>query len=356
MTRRAWVSVVALTVASAASIALADAAGGGRPVRSGDVFVYSDGVRVRATDPSGHTGTVGNDGSISWADGTSFSHDVKTGEMRITRSDGGTTVTNSHAPQEQDGNFVYPDGTRVRATDPSGQTGTVKSDGSIVYSDGTRVTHDGVSGDTKFVHPDGHVDVIGRNTPTASGGSFVYSDGTRVRATDPSGQMGVIKPDGTIVYSDGTTASHDVVSGETKFVSPDGSVQVLGPNRPTSQDGNFTYSRSFFSWDRHQHVGKGRDHHIRLITPLRHRVGPRGSARADVPYPRVRPPHRDVRFHVSVIIAGNRNIGRRTPLCRCVGARRITWEDKPYAAVRAPNGNVRLAIAVVIPRNWDVIE
>ncbi len=216
--------------------ASAHAAGGATPHRSGEHFVYSDGTRVRATDPGGRTGVVQNNGSIRFTDGTTVSHDSSSGETRVTHPDGRVDVSNSHTPRREGDTFVYSDGARVRATDPSGRAGTVKPDGSISYSDGTVVSHDVATGDTKFMHPGGRVEVIGGNTPhRGADGNFVYSDGAQIRGTDPSGNPGKINPDGSISYSDGTTATHDTRTGDTKFVGPDGAVRLLNPATGTDK-------------------------------------------------------------------------------------------------------------------------
>jgi len=150
------------------------------------------------------------------------------------------------------GAFVFSDGTSVRATDPSGQRGTVHSDGSISYSDGTRVTHDSESGDTKFVNSDGTATVHSGSGPQYDAsrgehGAFVFSDGTSVRATDPSGKRGTVNPDGSISYSDGTRVTHDFESGDTKLVHPDGTATVhsgSGPQYDASrgEHGAFVFS------------------------------------------------------------------------------------------------------------------
>ncbi len=140
------------------------------------------------------------------------------------------------APRRDGNSFVFSDGTRVRAVDPSGRAGTVQSDGSIKYSDGTRVTHDPVSGESKIVHPDGSATRANPNDPRRSGDSYVYGDGVRVRATDPAGKVGQVQGNGSIRYSDGTTVSHDVRSGDTKIVHADGRVEVVTANTPRRDD------------------------------------------------------------------------------------------------------------------------
>ena len=66
---------MAAAVACFLAVATAAAAtGGAAPVLKGDHFVYSDGTRVRAADPSGRTGTASRDGTIRYSDGTSVSH------------------------------------------------------------------------------------------------------------------------------------------------------------------------------------------------------------------------------------------------------------------------------------------
>ncbi|HVY06755.1 MAG TPA: hypothetical protein VHB46_12330, partial [Burkholderiales bacterium] len=60
-----------LVLAAIASPLLAAPVWASPPTRTGDTFTFSDGVRVRAVDPSGHAGTVQKDGSIRYSDGTS---------------------------------------------------------------------------------------------------------------------------------------------------------------------------------------------------------------------------------------------------------------------------------------------
>lgn len=226
----------AFMIVTVTSFVSSAAFAGAPPTRQGDVFVYADGARVRAVDPQGHAGAVQSDGSIRWSDGTALSHDTASGDTKITRADGSVAQSNSHVPEKQGNAFVYSDGTRVRATDPSGKPGVAKPDGSIVYGDGTRVSHDTASGDTKIFHADGTVDVVSRNAPTrGTDGNFGWSDGTRVRGSDPNGNPGKIMPDGSILYGDGTRASHDVASGDTKFVSPDGTVRLVNPATGTDK-------------------------------------------------------------------------------------------------------------------------
>ncbi len=212
------------------------------PRREGSSFVFSDGTRVRATDPSGHAGTVGRDGSISYGDGTRVTHDPSTGESKILHPDGSSTRANPNDPRRDGGNYVYGDGVRVRAVDPSGKEGQVQGNGSIRYSDGTSLSHDVRSGDTKIVHPDGSVEVTTANTPHQDGGNFVWSDGQRARATDPSGATGKVQADGSIAYSDGSRVSHDVHSGDSKIVHADGSVEMVPGNVPRQNGDSFQWS------------------------------------------------------------------------------------------------------------------
>jgi len=88
--------VASLALALAAGAAMA--AGGSAPVRQGDVFVFSDGTRVRATDPSGRAGVAQKDGSIRYSDGTSVSHDTGSGESKITHADGRVDVSGGRGP------------------------------------------------------------------------------------------------------------------------------------------------------------------------------------------------------------------------------------------------------------------
>ena len=141
-------TTMATALLLAGLMADASAAGSNTPVLRGNVFVFADGTQVRAADPAGRTGQVGSDGSIRWSDGTRVSHDITTGESRLERPDGSKEITNSHNPTRVGDTFVYSDGTRVRATDPSGAAGTLRKDGSIVYSDGTVFSHSVGTGDT----------------------------------------------------------------------------------------------------------------------------------------------------------------------------------------------------------------
>jgi hypothetical protein len=203
------------------------------PRRDGDSFVYADGTRVRATDPSGRDGTAGRDGTIRYADGTSYSHDSQSGIGTIGHADGSVSYAGPNVPRRDGDSYVYGDGMRVRATDHNGRTGTVQKDGSILYEDGTRVSHDSRSGDTKIFHADGRVEVVTANSPARDGDTFVFGDGYRVRATDGEGRAGKVGTDGTISYADGTRVSHDVATGDTKVVHADGRIDVHSGNAPT---------------------------------------------------------------------------------------------------------------------------
>lgn len=240
------------------SLLLALAAGGAVaavPARQGDVYVWADGTRVRATDPAGRAGSVQSDGSIRWADGTQVRHDLATGETRITHADGRVEVTSANAPRREGDTFVWSDGTRVRARDPAGREGQVKDGGWVVFQDGTRVSHDVRSGDTKMVHADGRVDVIPGGGPRRDeSGNFVWSDGTRIRGSDDKGNPGRIGADGSVTYADGTRATHDTRSGDTKFVSPDGTVRLI--NRGTGTDKTFPPAGST-SGGSHSNTGSG---------------------------------------------------------------------------------------------------
>lgn len=226
--------------------------------RDGDSFVYSDGTRVRATDPSGRDGTAGNDGTIRYADGTSYSYDGSSGVGTIRHADGSVSYAGPNAPRRDGDSYVYGDGMRVRATDHNGRSGEVQKDGSILYSDGTRVSHDSRSGDTKIIHADGRVEVVTPNTPARDGDVFVFGDGYRVRATDEEGRSGTVGTNGTISYPDGTRVSHDVASGDTKVVHADGRVDVHSGNAPTRSGGEYVWrdgTRSV-AFDRQGREGK----------------------------------------------------------------------------------------------------
>lgn len=160
-------SRIRLALTGAALVAAHAALAGALPVRQGDAYVYPDGTRVRATDPSGRAGEVRRDGSIRYSDGTTVSHDARIGDTKMMRGDGRVDTIPGNAPRRgEDGNFVFSDGTRIRGTDPSGQPGKVMADGSISYADGTRASHDSRTGDTKFVSPDGTVRLINGRTGT----------------------------------------------------------------------------------------------------------------------------------------------------------------------------------------------
>jgi hypothetical protein len=197
---------------------------------------------VRATDPSGRAGKVQRDGSITYSDGTRVSHDPASGESQIVHADGTTTRTNANDPRRDGDSYVYGDGVRVRAVDPSGKLGQPQANGSIRYSDGTTVSHDVRSGDTKIVHADGSVEVTTANTPHREGSHYVWSDGQRAVATDRNGAAGKIAADGTIVYGDGSRVSHDVRTGDSKIVHADGSVETVPGNLPQRSGGNYSWS------------------------------------------------------------------------------------------------------------------
>ncbi len=204
-----------------------NAAAAGPQQRDG-YFVYSDGTKVRATDPSGQTGKVNPDHSISFSDGTHVSHDTKTGVTIVDHPDGTRTITDPNAPKATpDGNITWSDGYRVRGSDPSGNAGHVNGDGSVSYSDGTRVSHDVNSGETKIVGADGSVTVTDKTSPALGGGAYTYSDGYRVPSSDPNGEAGHLNRDNSITYADGTRVSHDPVSTDTKIFHPDGTVTLL---------------------------------------------------------------------------------------------------------------------------------
>ncbi len=232
--------LVGLTLASSA---LAAPAGkGSAPRRDGNSFVFSDGTRVRAVDPSGRAGTVQSDGSIRYSDGTRVTHDPVSGESKIVHPDGSSTRANPNDPRRSGDSYVYGDGVRVRATDPAGKVGQVQGNGSIRYSDGTTVSHDVRSGDTKIVHADGSVEVVTANTPQRQGDYYVWSDGQRAVATDRNGGAGKVSADGTIVFADGSRVSHDVRTGDSKIVHADGRVEVVAGNAPHRTADGFGWS------------------------------------------------------------------------------------------------------------------
>jgi hypothetical protein len=200
----------------------------GGPQRRDGYFVYSDGTKVRATDPSGHDGKVNPDHSVSFSDGTHVSHDTKTGVTIVDHPDGTRTITDPNTPKAtSDGNITWSDGYRVRGSDPNGNAGHVNGDGSVSYADGTRVSHDVNSGETKIVGADGQVTVTTKDSPALGGGAYTYSDGYRVPSSDPNGEAGHLNRDNSVSYADGTRVSHDPVSTDTKIFHPDGTVTLL---------------------------------------------------------------------------------------------------------------------------------
>ncbi|HFA59251.1 MAG TPA: hypothetical protein ENJ83_01035 [Rhodospirillales bacterium] len=147
-----------------------------------------------------------------------------------------TATTPSRRPTYDPGRdaFIYPDGRRVRGTDPAGNRGRVREDGSIEYSDGTVVSHDTKTGVTTITRPDGTTETrtyrrgnrTERPTYDERTDTYVYSDGMRVRGSDPSGNRGRVREDGSIEYSDGTVVVHDTDTGETIIRRPDGTTRV----------------------------------------------------------------------------------------------------------------------------------
>jgi hypothetical protein len=133
--------------------------------------------------------------------------------------------------------FVYPDGTQVRAVDPSGRAGMAAPDGSIRYADGTVVQHDGATGDIRLSHGNGSAaETLAGNAPTkGSSGFLVFADGTRLRDADAAGRPGRMMGDGSVAYPDGTRATHDTRSGDTRFVAPDGTARVINLRKGTDR-------------------------------------------------------------------------------------------------------------------------
>ena len=237
-----WVLLGFLLSSSAVAGTPAKGAGSPGPRREGSSFVFSDGTRVRASDPSGRAGKVQRDGSITYSDGTRVSHDPASGESQIAHADGTTTRTNANDPRRDGDSYVYGDGVRVRAVDPSGKVGHSQANGSIRFSDGTTVSHDVRSGDTKVVHADGSVEVTTANTPHRDGNYYVWSDGQRAVATDRAGAAGKIAADGTIAYGDGSRVSHDVRTGDSKIVHADGRVETVPGNLPQRAGDSYGWS------------------------------------------------------------------------------------------------------------------
>ena len=170
-----------------------------------DTFVFSDGKGVRGTDPNGNRGQVREDGSIEYSDGTVITHDTDTGETIIRQGDKtrvderGSKQTDGPVYDEENNTYVYDGGegkgTRIRATDPSGNRGTVQEDGSIVYSDGTRIERDSTRGQTLVRKPDGSRIIY-------------YADGTVVEYNASTGET-------TRRRSGSPTSSADTVSGSS---------------------------------------------------------------------------------------------------------------------------------------------
>ncbi len=176
-----------------------------------DTFVFSDGKRVRGTDPNGNRGQVRDDGSIEYSDGTVVTHDTDTGETIIRQ--GGSTRVDERGSKRTDrpvydgetDTYVYEDGqgngTRVRATDPSGNRGTVQEDGSIVYSDGTRIERDSTRKQTLVRKPDGSTIIY-------------YGDGTVVEYDASTGQTTRRRAGSRADTNNGTSGQDDNTDGD----------------------------------------------------------------------------------------------------------------------------------------------
>jgi hypothetical protein len=135
------------------------------PVRRGDVFVLSDGTRVRALAPDGRSGSTQPDGSIRYPDGTVVRPDPA-GGLILQRPDGRTDRIGRGTPSAAGNGIAFPDGTRLRGTGPNGGPARMQADGTVLYPDGTRATHDVRSGETRFVAPDGTERRINRRKGT----------------------------------------------------------------------------------------------------------------------------------------------------------------------------------------------
>lgn len=176
---------------------------------------------------------------------------------------------------DENGNFVWSDGSTARGTDRSGGIGTVNEKGDVVYPDGTTAVH---TGDREVtVHrPDGSsvtqragADGLWERTKTRSAhdypsgssvdapyrdedtGDFVYGDDTVVRGVGPDGQAGKINDKGDIQYADGTTVVH---AGHNEVVvhRPDGSTRT----RRMDENGRWQTVAA----TKVQDEGKGSDH------------------------------------------------------------------------------------------------
>lgn len=198
------------------------------PRRVGDNIIYRDGTRVRALDPLGRPGRINADGSVTYPDGTRVAHNSDTGFTSITTPDGNVSRTNVRTPGVSGSEFVWNDGMRAPATDPSGGRGTVQPDGTIAYPDGTRISHDPRTGMTETTRPDG---TTSSNRWSGArrddSGTWRWNDGTGAPGTDPGGGAGSENGDGWIRYPDGTLISHHAGTGESKYVRSDGTVTLV---------------------------------------------------------------------------------------------------------------------------------
>lgn len=197
------------------------------PRRVGDNIIYRDGTRVRANDLQGRPGRINADGSVTYRDGTRIAHNSATGDTTITRPDGRTARTNVRTPDLRGGDYVWNDGMRTSATDPSGGAGIVQPNGTIIYPDGTRVSHDPRSGLTQIVRGDGSVsNSRWSGARRDDSGSWNWNDGATAPGSDPDGGMGETTDDGWVRYPDGTLISHNAGTGETKYVRSDGTIHI----------------------------------------------------------------------------------------------------------------------------------
>ncbi len=177
--------------------------------------------------------------------------------------------------------FIYPDGRRVRGTDPAGNRGRVREDGSIEYSDGTVVSHDTKTGVTTITRPDGTTETrtyrrgnrTERPTYDERTDTYVYSDGMRVRGSDPSGNRGRVREDGSIEYSDGTVVVHDTDSGVTIIRRPDGTTRVDDRGTARTDGPEYDPETDTFIYD----GGKGTGTRVRGSDPS----GARGEVQED---------------------------------------------------------------------------
>lgn len=102
-------------------------------VNGHSTYTLSNGVKVLRTSPNGQRGKIGDDGVVTYSDGTTIS----------AGSSGGAVVSRSgiHFTTNSDGESTYTlqNGEQVPRSGSDGRMGTIDSNGHITYSDGTTV-------------------------------------------------------------------------------------------------------------------------------------------------------------------------------------------------------------------------